>query len=98
MLFVAFMVSRPGRWAQILLGAGMVLGGLSSGSSKGATVALAGLGPLLSGALDLFLPGPLVGQPVRGADVRRKLGLDEEEGTLMEGPPSRQPPPSTLLH
>lgn len=97
MLFVAFMVSRPGRWAQILLGAGMVLGGLSSGSSKGATVALAGLGPLLSGALDLFLPGPLVGQPLRGADVRRRLGLDEEEGALMEGS-SRQTPPSTLLH
>ena len=94
MLFVGFMVSRTGRWAQILLGAGMVLGGLSSGTSRGATVALAGLAPLLAGSLDLFLPGPLLGQPLRGADVRRKLGQEEME--LLEGQPKQGP--STLLH
>lgn len=95
MLLVGFMVSRAGRWAQILAGAGLVLGGLSSGTPKGATVALAGLVPLLAGSLDLFLLGPLLGQPLRGADVRRRLGQEEEEG-LLEGLP--KPAPSTLLH
>jgi hypothetical protein len=95
MLLVGFMVSRTGRWAQILAGAGLVVGGLASGTAKGATVALAGLAPLLAGSLDLFLLGPLLGQPLRGADVRRQLGQDEDMA-LLEGLP--KPVPSTLLH
>ena len=95
MLLVGFMVSRTGRWAQILAGAGMVVGGLASGTSKGATVALAGLVPLLAGSLDVCLPGPLMGLPWRGADVRRQLGQDEDMA-LLEGLP--KPAPSTLLH
>jgi hypothetical protein len=56
----------------------MVLGGLGSGSSRGAVVALAGLGPLMAGALDLCLLGPLFGHSIRGAEIRRSLGLSPE--------------------
>lgn len=77
-MLVGFMASRTGRWLRILAGAGLVLGGLSSGSSRGAVVALAGLGPLVAGALDLCLLGPLFGHPIRGAEIRRSLGLPEE--------------------
>jgi hypothetical protein len=77
-MLVGFMASRTGRWLRILAGAGMVLGGLASGSSRGTVVALAGLGPLVAGALDLVLLGPLFGQPIRGADIRRGRGMPEE--------------------
>jgi hypothetical protein len=77
-MLVGFMASRTGRWLRILAGAGMVLGGLSSGSSRGAAVALVGLVPLMAGALDLCLLGPLFGHPIRGADIRRRLGLPED--------------------
>lgn len=94
-MLVGFIVSRAGRWARILTGAGMVLGGLASGTSKGATVALVGLAPLLAGSLDLCLVGPLLGMSWRGADVRRELGQEEAE-TLLERQPKAMP--STLLH
>jgi hypothetical protein len=77
-MLVEFMASRTGRWVRILAGAGMVFGGLVSGTSRGAAVALVGLGPLVAGALDLCLLGPLFGHPIRGADIRRGLGLAEE--------------------
>lgn len=95
MLLVGFMVSRTGRWAQILAGAGLVVGGLATGTSKGAAVALAGLAPLLAGSLDVCFLGPLLGLSWRGADVRRELGQDEDMA-LLEGLPKTAP--STLLH
>lgn len=94
-MLVGFMVSRAGRWAQILTGAGMVLGGLASGTSKGTAVALAGLAPLLAGSFDVCLLGPLMGMSWRGADVRRELGQEEAETLLARQPKTM---PSTLLH
>lgn len=98
---VGFITSRNGRWIRILAGTGMVLGGLGSGSRRGAVVALAGLAPLLAGALDLCLLGPLMGLPWRGADVRRALGQPEDAPLLdlaHDGGRSPYAPPSTLLH
>ncbi|MBN8229824.1 hypothetical protein JYK02_20125 [Corallococcus macrosporus] len=98
---VGFIVSRNGRWLRILAGTGMVLGGLGSGTPRGAMVALTGLVPLLAGALDLFLLGPLMSLPLRGADVRRELGQPEEAPLLdlaHDGGRSPYAPPSTLLH
>jgi hypothetical protein len=94
-MLVGFMVSRVGRWTQILAGMGMVVGGLASGSPKGAAVALAGLAPLLSGSLDVCLLGPLMGQPLRGEDIRRNLG-QEERVTLLNGHARRAQ--AMLLH
>ena len=79
-----FLSSRTGRWLRIVTGAGLVLGGLASGTSRGAVVALAGLGPLIAGTLDLVLVAPLFGLPMRGEDLRRELGVPEE-APLLEG-------------
>jgi hypothetical protein len=56
----------------------MVVGGLATGSARGGVVALAGLAPLLAGALDLVLLGPLFGQSIRGTDIRKALGEPEQ--------------------
>ena len=97
-MLVEFMASRTGRWIRILAGAGMVLGGLASGTSRGAAVALVGLGPLVSGALDLVPLGPLFGYPVRGADIRRGLGLAEELPLLPTRYERLSPRERMLLH
>ncbi|MDC0712596.1 DUF2892 domain-containing protein [Stigmatella sp. ncwal1] len=82
MLLVGFMATRAGRWVRILTGTGMVLGGIASGSSRGAAVALAGLAPLVSGALDVCVLAALFGHSIRGADIRRRLGLKDDEPLL----------------
>jgi hypothetical protein len=97
-MLVGFMASRTGRWLRILAGAGMVVGGLSSGSPRGALVALAGLGPLMAGALDLCLLGPLFGHSIRGADIRRSMGLPEELRLFKTGYERLSPRQRMLLH
>lgn len=97
-MLVEFMASRTGRSIRILAGAGMVVGGLASGTSRGAAVALVGLGPLVAGALDLCLLGPLFGHPIRGADIRRGLGLAEEVPLLRTYYERLSPKERMLLH
>ena len=80
----------------MLAGAGMVVGGLASGSFKGKFMALAGLVPLLAGAFDVCLFGPLVGLPVSGEAIRRKVGLIGEDSLLPHPPMALERP--ALLH
>lgn len=96
-MVVGFLASRTGRWLRIATGAGMVLGGLASGKPKGAAVALLGLGPLVAGTLDLVLVAPLFGLPMRGEELRRKLGV-EDEGALLEGYGPSSRPLSPTIH
>src|SRR3712207_6153989 len=98
LMLVEFMASRTGRWLRILAGAGMVLGGLASGTSRGTGVALLGLGPLVSGALDLVPLGPLFGYPIRGTEIRRELGLTEEVPLLPTRYERLSPRERMLLH
>jgi hypothetical protein len=81
-MVVGFLASRTGRWLRIVTGAGMVLGGLTSGSSRGAAVALAGLGPLITGTLDLVPLAAFFGLPIRGEELRHELGMTEETPLL----------------
>ena len=98
-MVVGFLASRPGRWLRIVTGAGMVLGGLASGSSRGAKVSLLGLGPLVAATLDMVMVAPLFGLPMRGEELRRQLGVPDEDGRLlMDGNPRATQSPSTLLH
>ena len=97
-MLVEFMASRTGRWARILAGVGMVLGGLVSGTSRGAAMALVGLGPLVAGTLNLCLLGPLFGHPIRGADIRRGLGQPEELPLLRTRYERLPPHERMLLH
>ncbi len=96
-MMVGFMASRTGRWTRMLTGAGMVVGGLAAGSPKGKLLAVAGLLPLLAGAFDLCLFGPLFGLPVKGEAIRRKVGLIGEDSLLPHPPMSLSERP-TLLH
>ena len=94
-MMMGFMASRMGRWTQMLAGASLMVGGLTSGSQGGRAVALVGLVPLLAGALDLCLFAPLVGLPLRGVPLRRELGVLGEDSLLPHPPPAERP---TLLH
>ena len=96
-MMVGFMASRSGRWTRMLAGAGMVVGGLASGSPKGTWMALAGLVPLLAGAFDVCLFGPLFGLPVSGEAIRRKVGLIGED-SLLPHPPMPLTERPALLH
>ncbi len=96
-MMVGFMASRKGRWARMLAGAGLVMGGLAVGSPKGKLLALAGLMPLLTGAFDLCLLGPLFGLPVKGEALRREVGLIGED-SLLPHPPLSVAERPTLLH
>jgi len=96
-MMVGFMASRTGRWTRMLTGAGMVMGGLASGSPKGKLLAVTGLVPLLAGAFDLCLFGPLFGLPVQGEAIRRKVGLIGED-SLLPHPPLSMAERPTLLH
>ena len=96
-MMVGFMASRSGRWTRMLAGAGMMLGGLASGSPKGKWLALAGVVPLLAGAFDVCLFGPFFGLPVKGEAIRRKVGLIGED-SLLPHPPMALTDRPLLLH
>jgi hypothetical protein len=81
----------------MLTGAGMVVGGLAAGSFKGRWMALVGMVPLLAGAFDICLFGPLVGLPVSGEAIRRKVGLIGED-SLLPHPPMALTDRPALLH
>ena len=83
-MVVGFLASRTGRWLRIVTGAGMVLGGLSSGTSRGTAVALAGLGPLLTGVFDIVPLAAFFGLPIHGEELRRELGV-AEDAPLLDG-------------
>ncbi|QDE93509.1 hypothetical protein BHS06_33520 [Myxococcus xanthus] len=85
-MVVGFLASRPGRWLRIVTGAGMVVGGLAAGTSRGAAVALVGLGPLVAAALDWVPAAALFGLPMDGPTLRRELGVSDE-ASLLEGLP-----------
>ncbi|WP_342377124.1 hypothetical protein NVS55_37685 [Myxococcus stipitatus] len=94
-MIVGFMASRAGRWLRIVTGSCLVLGGLRAGSSRGAAMALLGLGPVVTGLLDVVPLGPLFGFSLRGEDIRRELGLPRE-ASLLHGQHRR--PLSVTLH
>jgi hypothetical protein len=94
---VEFLASRTGRWARILVGAGMVTAGLGSKTRMGHWMALAGLGPLLSGVLDIVPLAGVLGLPLKGAELRRKLGRIGED-SLLPPAPHLYPHRSELLH
>lgn len=66
--FTRFMASPAGRGLRVVAGLGLMARGIS-GSGAGWTVL--GAVPLLAGAFDVCLLGPVLGEPFRGTDVRR---------------------------
>lgn len=96
-MMVGFMASRTGRWTRMLVGASLVAGGLATDSVKGKMMAVVGLVPLLAGAFDVCLFGPLFGLPLKGEAIRRKVGLIGED-SLLPHPPMPLSERPTLLH
>ena len=94
---VEFLASRTGRWARILAGAGLMAAGFGAKTRAGSWVALAGLGPLLSGVFDFVPLAGLLGLPLKGAELRRKLGRIGED-SLLPPAPHLYPHRSELLH
>ena len=69
MAFSKLMASNLGRGARIIVG--LVL--LTLGTTLGGAwwiVGVVGLVPLLAGIFDLCLLGPVLGQPLRGKEIR----------------------------
>jgi len=71
--FVKFMSSTAGRAARIVAGLALIVIGIVIGGA-GWVLAIVGLLPLAAGALDICVFAPLLKQPLKGADVRAKLG------------------------
>jgi hypothetical protein len=71
---ITFLASRTGRWARIIAGIALIVGGLAAGSTAGFIIAVIGLVPLGAGAFDLCLLAPLFGEPMRGSAIRVHRG------------------------
>ena len=66
-----FMSSPAGRIARVVVGLVLIALGLSIGGPVGWVVAVIGVVPIVAGAANLCLIGPVVGAPLKGADIRR---------------------------
>ena len=71
MVFVEFMASSVGRAVRVVAGLILIVVGIAIGGA-GWILAAVGLVPLLAGAFDVCLLGPLLGQPLAGREVRGK--------------------------
>ncbi len=96
-MLMGWIASRTGRWTRMLAGASLVVGGIARRSSSGRVLALLGLLPLVEGAFDVCVLGPLFGLPIQGEAIRRKAGRIGEDSLLPHPPlfPSDRP---LLLH
>lgn len=95
-MLMGWMASRSGRWTRILAGASLMVGGLARSSTPGRLLALVGLLPLVEGAFDVCILGPVFGLPVQGEAIRRKVGRIGEDSLLPHPPLFMERP--TLLH
>lgn len=69
-----FMASPFGRLLRIAGGVAMILVGIMAfGGIGGWILAVAGLVPLLAGAMNFCFVGPLFGAPFRGRDVTKPV-------------------------
>ena len=68
---VSFMASTAGRVTRVTIGLVMIVIGALIGGG-GWILAAVGLVPLLAGAFDVCLLGPVLKQPFRGAEIRAR--------------------------
>ena len=69
--FAQFMASAAGRVLRIVAGLAIIaLGLLVVGGLPGYAVAAIGLVPLIAGATDSCILGPIFGGPLRGSEIR----------------------------
>jgi hypothetical protein len=69
--FIRFMASPAGRILRIVAGSGIIAWGLLvTGGTDGMVIAAVGAVPILTGALNICVVGPLVGGPLSGSKAR----------------------------
>jgi hypothetical protein len=70
-LFIRFMASPAGRILRIVAGSAIIAWGmLAIGGDSGMLIAAVGTLPILTGALNICVVGPLMGAPFSGSKVR----------------------------
>lgn len=70
-VFIRFMASPAGRILRIVAGGGIVAWGLLvTGGDTGKIIAGIGVLPILTGALNICVVGPLMGGPLNGNKAR----------------------------
>lgn len=70
-VFIRFMASPAGRILRLVAGAGIVAWGLLvTGGDTGKIIAAVGVLPMLTGALNICVVGPLMGGPLSGNKAR----------------------------
>jgi hypothetical protein len=73
--FIRFMASPAGRILRIVAGSAIIASGLMvTGGSKGMLIAAIGLLPILTGAFNICVIGPLFGKPLIGSKARVSNG------------------------
>lgn len=73
--FVSFMATPTGRIIRVVAGVGLMAWGLlEMGGINGYIVAGVGALPLLTGAFNICIFGPLLGSPLSGSKVRTANG------------------------
>jgi hypothetical protein len=72
-----FIASRNGRIARVVVGIVLIIIGLVIGGILGAIIVVIGVIPVVAGALDVCLVAPLLGKPLKGADLRASLESSE---------------------
>lgn len=68
--FLSFMASPAGRVARIAAGLVLIVVGTVTGGGGGWIITAIGVVPLLAGALDVCLLGPLFRRPLAGPKLR----------------------------
>ena len=66
MSFARFMATPAGRGIRVVAGVALIIAGLVIGSAGGYVLAAVGLVPLLAGALNVCVIGPLLKAPFSG--------------------------------
>jgi hypothetical protein len=70
-IFIRFMASPAGRILRIVAGSAVIAYGLMVvGGDTGNIIAAVGILPILTGAFNICVVGPLLGGPLSGAKVR----------------------------
>jgi hypothetical protein len=68
--FAQFMSSPAGRATRIIAGLAMIGGGIAMDNNAGTVLAIAGGVPLAAGMFDVCFLSPVLGGPLKGADIR----------------------------
>jgi hypothetical protein len=71
MALANFMASTAGRLLRVVLGIVLIVVGLLIGGPVGWVIAIIGVVPIVAGAANVCLIGPVIGAPFKGSAAKR---------------------------